>query len=249
MHGRAASAEASRDTEPLIIGRLREASIPVGTWPVDPYVSRQHVRIGWSDGSWWVENLSTQNPIEVYQLGWLPPRQLDPCRAGRDPMAVQIVSRWGQVELPSSSDDRHLLLFEVDHEDLPRPAERSEPHVRRLAADPGEVDTSPLIADASAPTREIRLTPAQLHATLAYLGPYLALPRPQPLAPRTHEEVRREFFAERSSLRAVNKKVGDAGGPKVNAEVSEDVALWLIRYELLTPDDLANLPRRSVAAR
>jgi hypothetical protein len=43
----------------------------------------------------------------------------------------------------------------------------------------------------------------------------------------------------RSSLRGVLRKVQAAGGPGPDSELSEEVAFWLVRYEIVTPDQVS----------
>jgi hypothetical protein len=236
-HGHVGRTTRTKSDDPITIGRQSDVAVRIGAAPLDPRISRLHVQISWSGESWLVENLSSSNPIEVYQLGW-PPRNLDERRSGREPSSIPLVARRGELDLPAGHGPRHVVLFRIDGDDLPAPAARPKPQLWAVA-DPDEAVTQRHQDQIGPPTMPVRLTKAQLHAAVAYYEPYLTLPRPRPLRPRSHQEVQRDFAVTRSSLRGVLRKVQAAGGPGPDSELSEEVAFWLVRYEIVTPDQVS----------
>jgi serine phosphatase RsbU (regulator of sigma subunit) len=109
--GAGAHEERLVDATEVVVGRLGNAGLVLA----DPSVSRQHARLRFHDGAWWVEALSTTNPTQLNHVPLDRPARIVPgdlLQMGAT--ILRILSPAVPTVAPAASDrDRHAARLGI----------------------------------------------------------------------------------------------------------------------------------------
>ncbi|MDY7102411.1 MAG: sigma factor-like helix-turn-helix DNA-binding protein [Actinomycetota bacterium] len=208
----------------VAVGRSRGNDVRVGHVRVGGVftVSKRHIEIRWDGTRWSTWNISDKaGLLRVYEPGY----EEVPLEPGR---------RWVPV--------RHRWCYSIGWPDQPfHVVCVTNDHAGPAAAGRGDEDdeNEPPGEDATmevAGTAALGLTPLEREILIAYYGDFIALPRPETLAPRSHDEVARRLGRSRDSTRKAieraNEKIGRMpGAPSIamGRNISDEIGRWLVR--------------------
>jgi hypothetical protein len=208
----------------VTMGRSRGNDVRVGHVRVDGVftVSKRHIEIRWDGTRWSTWNVSDKaGLLRVYEPGY----EEVPLEPGR--RWVPVRHRWcysvGWPDHPF-----HVVCTTDDHAG---PAATGADDTDSGAEPPGEDATMEV-----AGTAALGLTALERDVLAAYYADFVQLPRPETLAPRSHDEVARRLERSRDSTRKAieraNEKIGRIpGAPPIamGRNVSDEIGRWLVR--------------------
>lgn len=217
----------------LAVGRDPSCEVRVGDVPVaDRWtVSRVHAQLRWDGTRWSTSNQSDKSGLlVVYEPGY-EEVLVEP---GREWVPVR--HRWclgvGHPE------HRFWVVCETDDHTGPAIAPRRERPAQRPEPQETE-DATAAIGDIVA----LSFTALEAEVLRAHYRGFAEIPRPEPLEPRTHDQVAHELGRSRDSTRKAieraNEKIShahDAPAAAVGRALSPEIGRWLARAGVLDPE-------------
>lgn len=222
------------------VGRGRTNDVRVGHELVHGRftVSKDHFQLRWDGTRWSTLNVSDKpGLLAVYEPGY----EEVPLEPGRPWVPVR--HRWSYA-LGKPGHRFHVVCTTDDHkgpavvQDFEGLFPSGDP-----AGDAGWVDEEPTEGLDPMGVVALGLTPLERDVLMAYYSDYALLPRPDRLAPRSHEEAARRLGRSKDSTRKaierVNEKMGratDAPTIATGRNVAGEIGRWLARAGVIDPD-------------
>jgi hypothetical protein len=223
------------------VGRGRANDVRVGHELVQGRftVSKNHFQLRWDGTRWSTLNVSDKpGLLRVYEPGY----EEVPLEPGRPWVPVR--HRWSYA-LGRPGHRFHVTCTTDDHKG---PAvmvafDGVLPVGSAADGDQAFVDEEPTEGLDPVGVVALDLTPLERDVLLAYYSDYALLPRPDRLAPRSHEEAARRLGRSKDSTRKaierVNEKMSRATDAPIIAtgrNVAGEIGRWLARAGVIDPD-------------
>jgi hypothetical protein len=224
------------------IGRGRTNDVRVGHELVQGRftVSKHHLQLRWDGTRWSTLNVSDKpGLLVVYEPGY----EEVPLEPGRPWVPVR--HRWSygigrpghRFQVVCTTDDHKGPAVVSDFDGLFPPGNAG------LDLDDLDLDDEPTAGLDPVGVVALDLTPLERDVLMAYYSDYALLPRPDRLAPRSHEEAARRLGRSKDSTRKaierVNEKMSratDAPTIATGRNVAGEIGRWLARAGVIDPD-------------